>query len=158
MKQELSHSLEILKGQPTPPYFLSYEISESRSAAVTGAFGTIHGSSEDRSRQLDIDLRVGDYQLDNTHSSRGGSAMLEFADRFSLIEIPIEDDPDAIRSVLWYHTDRKYKRAVERLTNVKTNVQVKVEQQDKSADFSEEPPETHVEKPVTVNVDRRVWE
>ncbi len=156
MKDEISRSLETSKEQPAPPYFLSYEITEMHTANVSASFGVLTGSDENRRRQLDIDLRVGDYTLDNTHPIRGGFP--NWADRYSLITIPVEDDPDAIRSVLWYHTDKKYKRAVEQLTKVKTNVQVKVEEEDQSDDFSREPAENYIEEPVTVRIDRSVWE
>ena len=122
MKAELARSLETLKQQPTPPYFLGYEITEDRVIAVGGSFGRIEGSGETCRRQLDIDLRVGDYTLDNTHSLRSDSLGAGYADRYSLIEVPIEDDPEAIRGVLWYQTDRIYKRAAEQFTKVKTNV------------------------------------
>ena len=52
MRQELLRSMENLKSQPMPPYFLSYEISESRSVSVHGAFGTILSSTESRSDWL----------------------------------------------------------------------------------------------------------
>ncbi len=156
MKAELARSMQTLKGEPTPPYFLSYEITEDAVVGVNGSFGKIETSTENRHRQLDIDLRVGDYALDNTHSIRG-----EFGqpfDRFSYIEAPMEDDPDALRSVLWYYTDKKYKRAVEQLTKVKTNVEVKVEQEDKSADFSRETPKKQIDEIVPLAVNRRQWE
>jgi len=73
MRQELLRSMENLKSQPMPPYFLSYEISESRSVSVHGAFGTILSSTESRSRLLNLDLRIGDPGFDNTHAIRGGS-------------------------------------------------------------------------------------
>lgn len=157
MKEELARSMQTLKSQPVPPYFLSYEITESGFAAVSGSFGAIVSSNETRRRQLDIDLRVGDYSLDNTHEIRGGSFQ-DGADRFGFVPMPLDDDPAAIRSVLWFETDRKFKRAVERLTRVKTNVQVKVAEEDKSDDFSRETPEKYSEKPVPIKADRRLWE
>ena len=45
---------------------------------------------------------------------------------------------DAIRAVLWYQTDERFKHAVEQYTKVKTNVQVEVAAEDKSNDFSRE--------------------
>ena len=51
------------------------------------------------------------------------------------------DNPDALRRILWYETDRKYKRAVEQLTKVKANVRVKVEEEDQAGDFSPGEPE-----------------
>jgi len=157
MQEELSRSLRGLKTQPAPPYFLSYEITEIHSASVSGVFGAVTSSNENRRRQLDIDLRVGDHELDSSRPIRGGG-FSGFGDRFSMIEIPIEDSPEAIRGVLWYHTDRKYKRAVEQLTKIKTNVRVKVEQEDRSADFSRETPESYLEERAPVFIDRRLWE
>ena len=158
MKVELSRSLQTLKQQPTPPYFLGYEITEDRVIAVAGSYGKIEASGETCRRQLDIDLRVGDYSLDNTHSLRSDSLSLSDYFRYSFIEVPIEDDAEAIRSVLWYHTDRAYKGAVEQFTKVKTNVEVKVEQEDRSADFSRETPEKYVEPLAPLGVDQRAWE
>jgi len=158
MKAELARSFETLKSQPTPPYFISYEITEDAVVSVTGSFGKIEQSSEDRRRQLDIDVRVGDNSLDNTHAIRSGFPGFASFDSFSFIEMPIEDDPEAIRGTLWYYTDRKYKRAAEQLTQVKTNVQVKVEQEDKSADFSREPPEKYAEEIPPLKADRHEWE
>jgi TldD protein len=154
MKAELDRSKEKLKTQPVPPYFLSYEIVEMHSVNVRGAFGKITGSGENRNRQLDIDLRVGDHTLDNSHEIRG-----QFGGyNYSSAAIPVDDDPDAIRAVLWYHTDERYKHALEQLTKVKTNVKVKVAQEDQSADFSSEEPQHFTEAPVDIQVNRTAWE
>ena len=158
MQQELQRSMKALAEEPEPPYFLSYEITESHRVFVSGSFGTLTGSSESRRRQLDVDLRVGSHELDNTHQIRGGFRGFDFADRFSYIPIPVEDDPEALRDILWYHTDAKYKRAVERLTQVRTNVQVKVEQEDQSADFSREKAERHLGAVTAIALDRAAWE
>ncbi len=155
-RAELLHSFEQLKKQQIPPYFLSYEIIESHSASVSGSFGALSHSDENLRRQLLIDLRVGDNDLDNTRQVRGNP--LNFSNRYSMIQIPIEDDPVAIRNVLWYQTDKKYKRAVEALTTVRTNSQVKVEQEDKSADFSKEPAEQKIEPMAPLVVNRASWE
>ena len=157
-REELQRSMKKLKKQPEPPYFLSYEITELHSVAVVGSFGTLMRSDEKASRLLDIDARVGNYGLDNTRPIRGDPFSMAFLDRFSMIQVPLEDDKDAIQSVLWYHTDRKYKRAVENLTKVRTNVQVKVEQEDKSADFSQEEPEKYFESLVSLATDLPAWE
>jgi predicted Zn-dependent protease len=156
MKQELSRSLGVLGEQPTPPYYLSYEVTELHSAGASGSFGTLIYSGENRRRQLDIDIRVGAYAMDNTHPVRGRSR--RFGRRYAFVQIPLGDDSDAIRGVLWFHTDQRYKRAVEQLTRVKTNVQVTVEQEDRSDDFSREAPETYVEAPLQIAVDRGAWE
>jgi len=157
MSAELNRSMQKLKTQPVPPYFLSYEIVESHQVNVSGAFGKLTGSHETRHRQLDIDLRVGDYSMDNTREIRGGLQLGSFGN-FASMQVPIDNDPDAIRSVLWYHTDARYKRAIEQLTKVKTNVQVKVAQEDQSNDFSREEPQQFSEPITDIKVDRAAWE
>jgi TldD protein len=157
MRAELDHSLAALKTQPVPPYFVSYQITEVQSVYVASAFGALEWSSATRTRALDVDLRVGDYALDNTHPLRGGRGPT--SDRLAgSTPVPIEDGPDAIRAVLWYQTDRKYKQAVEQLTKVKTNVTVKVDEEDKSADFCAGPVQTFAEAPLSLALDRKVWE
>lgn len=158
LKAEMSRSMEHLKKQPTPPYFLSYEVLETEAASVDASFGALTSSFPvSRHRQLAIDLRVGSYTLDNTHPIRG--AMPNFLDRVSYFPMPIDDDPDAIRAAVWYYTDQKYKRAVEQLIAVKTNVKVKADETDKSGDFSPAQAETYSEPdPPALVVDRTRWE
>src|SRR5260370_12201347 len=142
MNAEMARSLEHFKKQPNPPYFLSYEVVEIESAGASASFGALLGSSPvTRRRMLGIDLRVGSYALDNTHPVRG--AMFNFPDTYSSFQLPVDDDPDAIRAMLWYFTDQKYKRAIEQLIAVKTNVQVKAPETDKSGDFSPTKAETY---------------
>jgi len=157
MSAELTRSMQKLKTQPVPPYFLSYEIIDSHQVSVSGAFGKLTGSRETRHRQLDIDLRVGDYTMDNTRELRGGMQFGSFGG-FSSMQVPIDNDPDAIRSVLWYRTDERYKRAIEQFTKVKTNIQVKVAQEDQSNDFSREEPQQFSEPITDIKVDRAAWE
>ena len=130
--------------QPVPPYFLSYEIVENEAVGATGSFGALVSSnSGNRRRSLTIDLRAGSFELDNTHPIRG--AGLNLPDMFNAYPMTVDGDPDAIRAMLWYFTDQKYKRAIEQLISVKTNVKVKVDETDKSGDFSAAKGETYSE-------------
>jgi TldD protein len=158
IKAELARSMEQLKKQPTPPYFLSYEVTETETAGATGSFGSLVSSNPGtRRRILCIDLRVGSYELDNMHPIRG--SLSNIFDNVSFYPMPIEDDPDAIRGLIWYYTDQKYKRAIEQLISVKTNVKVKAAETDKSGDFSPAKAETYTEaEPPALGVDRKLWE
>jgi hypothetical protein len=156
MKAELSRSQEKLKSQPVPPYFMSYEITEGHNVYVSGSFGKVTSSEEGRRRTLDTQVRVGDYTLDNTHEIRGDFNGMMF--NGGPAAIPLDNDADAIRAVLWYQTDQHYKRALEQLTKVKTNVQVKVAQEDASPDFSREEPQHYSEAITDIKLNRQVWE
>ena len=158
MRQELQRSMTGLKSQPSPPYFLSYEITETHGASVQGAFGTIVADRDYRRRALATDLRVGTARFDNTHEVPGGFPS-DFMDRFqSSDEVPLGDDATAIRRVLWSDTDRRYKSAIEHLTEGKRNAQVSVAPEDSSPDFAIEPAVQHIDAPVDVRIDKRLWE
>jgi TldD protein len=159
MRQEMNRSFQNLQKGPILPYFLSYQLTDNRAIQIVGSFGALVNTDDHRTRLLDIDLRVGDYTLDNTHAIRGGDySFPDFGERFGAPRLPIEDNADALRMALWYETDKKYKHAIERLAAVKTNVQVKVDPEDKSPDFSREPGDTYFEPEAQLSFDRRLWE
>ena len=155
MQGELERSFKVLAGQPTPAYFLSYEITEERSTVLQASFGAAGTAATSERRLLDIDLRVGDHALDNTHPIRDRFGFL--SRRPARVEVPVSD-PAALQSILWFQTDRKYKEAVEQLTKVKADVQVKVEEEDRAADFSAERPERSVGELASLEIDQPVWE
>jgi predicted Zn-dependent protease len=155
MEEELNRSMNELgeKGNP-PPYFMSYDITETQSAMITASYGALRRSSTGHSRLLDVEVRVGDYKLDNTHRLRGSYGfMFPFA-----VSVSLEDDLDAIKSVLWLETDKKYKAAMEKLIQVTAQKTVKVKEEDESADFSRESPEKFIGPVSQITADRARWE
>src|SRR4029077_4656275 len=121
-------------------------------------FGALTFTGDDRTRVLDIDLRVGDYSLDNTHPLRGDPPFRGFGADGRRMRVPLDDDFDALRTTLWYETDRKYKSALEDLQQVKANVATKVDAEDKSGDFSQEPAQKYIEEIAPFSFDRAAWE
>ena len=154
MTEELERSRRALIEQPTPIYYLSYEITSVESASASGAFGALTGWAENDARSLDIDLRVGSPAFDNTRElrSRGRSAR----NTRTNVRVPVEDE--ALRAALWYETDRKYKQALERFTMVRSDDQVSVDADDQSGDFAVEQPERASEEAAAIEVDRNAWE
>ena len=112
MGQELNRSLENLKKTPVPPYFLSYQLTDNRSIDISASFGALTASTDQTTRLLDLDLRVGDYGFDSTHPIRDAGAFGDMADQFQRQKIPLESDPDALKVALWRETERKYRAAV----------------------------------------------
>ena len=72
--------------------------------------------------------------------------------------MPIDDDIDALKSVIWLATDRQYKTGVSRLTSVKANRAVNVAEEDTSADLSRETAQKAVLPLKTYDVNIADWE
>src|SRR5215510_15629447 len=72
LEEEIKRAMTQLtqKGNPAP-YFLSYEVNESKTAEITASLGALQYSNVDKQRILDIEVRVGSYSFDNTHQIRG---------------------------------------------------------------------------------------
>jgi len=158
MRGELVREMAGLQAQETPPYYMAFTLTDVHFMSVSASFGALTASDEDRSRLLSVDVRVGDYELDNTH---------ELRDRFDYsssgyVFAPRDDGEDALRTLLWQETNRRYREAVDRFVKVKTNVAIKVAEEDSSADFSRIPdPPVYTEKPLdieTILARRKSWE
>lgn len=158
MEEELNRSFQNLKKTPTPPYFLSYQLTDNRAIRISAGSGALTSSTDQTTRLLDLDLRVGDYLLDNTHPLRETGGFGDFTDQLDRQKMPLENDPEALRVALWRETENKYRSAVQALQKVKANVQVKVEAEDRSGDFSRESAENYSEPPAPFSFDTAAWE
>ncbi len=145
MESELTLSMEKLVGPDgTKPYFILYAVTDERVVSVAASLGAVTRDNVDHSRLLDVDVRCGDYALDNTRQIRGGSGWSSYDRRGGTVGLPLNGDPLATRHALWLQTDENFKAAVKRLAQVKVNLKVKVEEEDPSDDFSREEPSKHI--------------
>ncbi|MBC8183306.1 hypothetical protein H8E88_19545 [candidate division KSB1 bacterium] len=71
MTAEMNRELAVLQKEETPPYFLSYSVSDVHSTRVSASFGALTNSRSSDDRLLLVSVRIGDYKLDNTHELRG---------------------------------------------------------------------------------------
>jgi predicted Zn-dependent protease len=158
MAEELNRNFSALKERADPPpYFLSYEVTETDYATIDGTLGAVDSTNRARNRILDISVRVGAPALDNYHRVSGGGRGGGSGQVTSGAILTFEDNPNAIRQRLWLETDRAYRAASERFIRIKTNSQVQVANRDTSADFSSEPPSVSVEQPHKLQFDREDW-
>lgn len=157
LESELDRSFQGLKTQENPPYYIAYAVTETEEIRITSSFGHTVANTDNKSRILDIDLRVGDYNLDNTHIIRGES--FSFGMGSASPELPLENDPNAIKQAIWKATDSHYKNAIERLDKVLTNKKVKIKEEDESPDFSkDEIAKNKIGKAPQIKIDKDKWE
>ena len=149
LKSELQREITELNKQETPPYFVSLMVTEQHYMGVSASFGTLTGSNTSSRRYLTVFVRVGDYDFDNTHEIRGDRFNQYFSNQRMLINFPLDDNEEAIRSVVWREINQRYRQAAESYAKVKANVAIKVKEEDNSADFSKEPKEeNYYEEPL----------
>lgn len=154
-EQELNRNFIELQKETTAPYYLSYNITDIERISINSSFGHVISNDSSNQRILDIDLRVGDYQFDNTHIIRGNSFNFGGGSGYELL--PLDNNSTAIKNKIWYATDKVYKNAIENYEKAKSNSAVKVEQEDKSADFSKEDPVQFAETANKLEVNRDKW-
>ncbi len=160
LSSEIERQMSELKNEEIPPYYLSYRVNEVTSIRIDATFGNLTGSRESTKRTLYVEVRVGSNEQDNTHELRDDYS--SWMDYFQFgVKLPLTNDPDAIRQTLWNETNKKYLKAKDKLAKVKANVAVKVEEEDKSSDFSIEESYTYFEPQIELehfNIDQQEWE
>jgi TldD protein len=155
MQAELDRSVKTLSSLDPPAYYIGYTITDTQRAEVSGSNGALLSSSENRNRWLEVSVRTGSYNLDNTHKvgtreeQRGGPGE----------PAPIDDDTDVLRRAIWLETDKQYRAAAEALIKIKTGKEVKVESAEGAApDFTHEQPHTDIGPETGFKLERKPWE
>ena len=134
------------------PYFVAYTVLEGQRLEIDAEFGGIEEPREGATRLVQVELRVGSREFDDSHfvSAQG-------AYRQPTTILPSEDDYDALRNELWSITDRAYKDALERMAR-KTVYRDSNHIREVLPDLSEEPVASSRETSEAGPPDRRAWE
>jgi TldD protein len=156
LQSELQRNMQVLKQQSVPAYFGAYTVFDQHNAQVLASFGAIERSEESHERFATVEIRVGDYNVDNTHPIRGDARAT--SNRLSPISLPVTDDEKPIRLALWRATDRTYKAATEALTRVKTNIAAKVQDDNPPPDYSREDSQSYSGPVAAYSLDQKAWE
>ena len=134
------------------PYFLSYSVADAQNVTITAQYGAVTASTANHARSADVQVRLGSPAEDNTHGTHRTSAL-------TTLPLPLTDDRAAIERTLWFATNRGYGKALDALEKVKTEQQVRAKEEDSSADFSSEQPQSEVlPAAVPLALDRAAWE
>ncbi|MEO0106697.1 MAG: metallopeptidase TldD-related protein [candidate division WOR-3 bacterium] len=124
LQDEMKRSIyELQLENQAKPYYIAYRVKDFNEIEIKASFGGLLSSEESKKRELFIDLRVGDYQFDNSNfiCQTSGSSVIE-AER---TDLPIEDEYFALRQKIWLVTDGTYKKALEKLARKKAYYQNK---------------------------------
>uniref|UniRef100_A0A7C6AGG2 Metalloprotease TldD/E C-terminal domain-containing protein n=1 Tax=candidate division WOR-3 bacterium TaxID=2052148 RepID=A0A7C6AGG2_UNCW3 len=124
LQDEMKRSIiELQLENQAKPYYLAYRVKDLKEIEIKSSFGGLLSSNESKNRELFVDLRVGDYQLDNSNfiCQTSVSRIIE-ADK---TDLPLENQYFALRYVIWRVTDGTYKKALEILARKRAYYQNK---------------------------------
>jgi len=157
MRDELARSMKKLQlDQFDRPYFIAYHLHEARGLNVSATCGSLLTSDNDDShvRSLTVEVRVGDYALDNTNFlSAPAFSPGTIRPQFGFSQLPLDDNYLEIRRQIWLATDGAYKQAIEQLAAKKAALQNRTRTED-LPDFSKENPTQTVDVEPSVQMKR----
>ncbi len=158
MKSELDRNFTILNKEQIPAYYIFLRLEDIQSAGCVGRMGRLQSPVGEiaTTSYLTSAVRVGDYALDNTHELRdsyGGGLSV------GQEQVAADKNPQLIKNAIWGQLDNLYKQGIQTYEQVKANMAVKVEQEDKSPDFSKEKADKYYEAPLgDLKIDAKIWE
>src|SRR5262249_50658336 len=117
MQTELDRSYKTLSTQEIPAYFIGYTVTDTERAEGSGSNGALLSSSQVRNRWLQVAVRTGTYDMDDTH--KVGDRQLPTGGPGSVA--PVDDDAEVLRRAIWLETDDQYRNAAEALIKIRTN-------------------------------------
>lgn len=144
MQQELKRSMPGLRLEDYPaPYFIAMGVRALTAHTFGARGGALFRDRREADRQAFVDVRVGDYTLDNGLDTDGQSYD-EMILHQAPVELPLDEHPEALRNVLWALTDQRYKEALASYHRVKGKRVYQVEQKTPVLAFSKEDPVTYI--------------
>lgn len=152
VKDEMARAMKDLKLKDfEKPYFAEYIVEDEDALIIESKFGALLKSSRERGRTLYTQVRVGNYDFDNT--TEYGGFKLPFP-------MPLDDDYTALRRAVWFVTDFSYKQAIDQFAAKKAAKQNGSDEDEdkKFPSFSKEEPVVSIEKRGTLQVDKEKWE
>lgn len=160
--QEIDREMTALKKAEIPPYYIAYRVNEMQVTYITSSFGSLISSHQEKVRILNTTVKVGDYQIDDSHEIEGGNLYRGGGDYANELILPVDNEPLAIQQVLWRATDSEYKRALGAYRDVKKALENKKDTKKSDiADFSKEKPSLFYEPPLAdyhALIDKKQWE
>ena len=155
LKAENDREVETLKKKQDPVYYLGYQLVEQRVVSLEAEGGALIGDGDDTTRNLDVEIRVGSPELDNTRQlSDENNALNAPLTRRGIA--PFGDDKQALSNALWLETDRRYREAVSALGYVRQD-QATLSKRATAPDFAAEPAEVYIAAPARLEFDKAQW-
>ena len=154
MSGENARWMKTLSAQPDPGYYLAYQITDQRLVVMEAEGGALVTDSDEADRNLDVEVRVGAAELDNSHQLSDDNGLNAPLSRHGAV--PIGDDKGAVARHIWVETDRRYREAVQALAYVRQD-QSTLKKHSTAPDFTSAPKEIYIGKVAKLEFDKAAW-
>jgi hypothetical protein len=151
MHDEIERSRKLTVSSLEPPYFIQYRMDEAQVFEVSASLGGLVSVRDDRLRQPEVEVRVGDYKFDNTNFAGMG-----YGSRYDLGRFPLESAYPVLRRYFWLATDSAYKAAVETISRKRAALR-NIEQTTVPDDLAHAEPIRLVRDFQPLTIDRDAW-
>jgi len=152
MKDEMARSKELRIMNLDPAYFFSYRIEDTHSFSATASLGALISSGESQTRIPLVQVRVGDYNFDNTNHIYSDA----YAGPRYDSTLPRDDNYKAFRDVLWLATDREFKTAEDAIARKRSSLK-NITLPDQWPDYSKTPAVEAILPVRRTPVDAALW-
>ena len=153
MRDELARSKTLGLAGLDKPYYIESIVDDGDSVSMSASLGALISFNHAPLRVQRVRVRVGDYAFDNTNHV--------FSDyysgsRYDPDQLPVENNYQAIREVLWLATDRAYKAAEEAIARKRSSLK-NVNVTEELPDYSKTPPVQAIQPVRRTPVDEALW-
>lgn len=158
MKKEQKRAFSRLKIDTLEkPYFISYHMKDYEVCHIWGKYGALYRDERDRHRGMNVEVRVGSHEFDNTVDGGIPRKALQKLESYKYCQGPIEPNDEAIRMSLWRLTDLKFKEALSQLLEKKGRMVNEVIKRKEGPDFSHEKKIVHIDPHRPFAFDADYW-
>jgi TldD protein len=136
------------------PYYIQYQVEDIETFSAGATMGALLNASRNKFRVPLIEVRVGDYNFDNTnhiYSSYYGGA------RYDPSQWPVDDRYTVLRRYLWLATDRAYKTAIEGYSRKRASLGNTAAGAEQLPDFAHAEPVKIMEPVLKLTLDDAAW-
>ncbi len=155
LRASLDDAFSVLRKQEAPVHYLAYQVTEQRQWEISASYGALVDSDFERYRLLDVDLRVGSVDRDDTRPLPGEGNAVTFRGASVL---PLEGNASAFKDAVWLATDKEYEQARQRWMRVSANEELKQEAGENAPSFSAAPATVASYQSPSTELDRASWE
>ncbi|HBG24998.1 MAG: hypothetical protein A2266_10425 [Bacteroidetes bacterium RIFOXYA12_FULL_40_10] len=162
LKSELKSQMTTLQKGEYPPFYMNYRVLDNNTRIIRSSMGATVNTEEDKQILFVPQIRIGSPEFDNFHESQNGSPTNRFAGPPTIfLPEDIQNGMSALQEIIKEEVNTRYRFAITSYERATAKKGVKVENEDKSPDFTNAKAEKYFEPAIKgdkANLDKEAWQ